>query len=137
VGYPRLLAPGGILAGRLLHGVDITSLTPLDAAGHLDGRRLAIVHGAADTRVSVKHATMLAEAVRAGGASAEPWILPGVIHARAAFVEPDEYERRLVDFLSRTSLSWTRRRTRSACRSPLAARYIVGTCRRGELREGC
>jgi dipeptidyl aminopeptidase/acylaminoacyl peptidase len=99
-GYPGILAFGGIMVGRLLHGVDITSLSPLDAARQLDGRPLAIVHGAADTRVPPKHADMLATAIRAGGGAVEPWILPGVTHVRAAFVATAEYERRLTDFFA-------------------------------------
>jgi dipeptidyl aminopeptidase/acylaminoacyl peptidase len=50
--------------------------------------------------VPVKHADLLAAAIRDGGGEVEPWILPGVIHVRAAFVATAEYERRLVDFFS-------------------------------------
>lgn len=99
-GYPGILAFGGIMVGRLLHGVDITSLSPLDAVGRLDGRPIAIVHGTADTTVPVKHAHLLAAAIRAGGGAVEPWILADVIHVRAAFVATAEYERRLVDFFA-------------------------------------
>lgn len=99
-GYPGILAFGGIIAGRLLHGVDITSLSPLEAARNLDGRPLAIVHGIADTRVPVKHADLLAAAIRADGGTVDPWLLPDVTHVRAAFVETAEYERRLLEFFS-------------------------------------
>ena len=117
-GYPRILAPGGILVGRILHGVDITSLSPLEAARDLDGRPLAIVHGDADSRVAVKHAAMLAEAVRAGGGTVEPWILPDVIHVRAAFVASAEYERRLAQFFDAAIGKATRGAGRSGAGTP-------------------
>ncbi len=99
-GYPGILAFGGVMAGRILHGVDITSLSPLDAVANLDGRPLAIVHGADDTSIPPKHATLLAGAIRAAGGAVDPWILPGVGHVRAAFLATEEYERRLVAFFS-------------------------------------
>jgi dipeptidyl aminopeptidase/acylaminoacyl peptidase len=99
-GYPGILAFGGLLVGRLLHGVDLTSLSPLEAVRHLDGRPLAIVHGMADTRVPVKHAEMLAAAIRDAGGAVEPWFLPNGTHVRAAFVATAEYERRIADFFS-------------------------------------
>ncbi len=97
-GYPTWLAFGGILAGRLFHGVDITSLSPLQAAAKLHGRPVYIVHGTADTRLPVKHAYTLAAAIRAAGGTVEPWILPGVGHVQAVFTQPAQYERRLVQF---------------------------------------
>jgi dipeptidyl aminopeptidase/acylaminoacyl peptidase len=99
-GYPTWLSLGGILAGRIFHGIDITSLSPLQAAAKLHGRPVFIVHGDADTRLPVKHAYTLAAAIRAAGGTVEPWILPGVKHVQAVFDEPAEYERRLVQFFS-------------------------------------
>lgn len=100
-GYPTFLAFGGILAGRLLHGVDVTSRAPAAEVARLKGRPIQIVHGTADTRVPVKHAYALVAAIRAAGGTVEPWILPGVTHVQAVFTLPAEYERRLVDFFSR------------------------------------
>jgi uncharacterized protein len=97
-GYPGFLAFGGLLVGRVIHGVDLTSLSPLGEVAKLHGRPLFIVHGAADTRIPVKHAEWLAAAIRAHGGAVDPWIVAGVGHVRAAFVFASEYERRLAGF---------------------------------------
>jgi dipeptidyl aminopeptidase/acylaminoacyl peptidase len=100
-GFPTFLSFGALLVGRLLHGVDLTALSPLKAAAALHGRPIYIVHGMADTRNPVKQAYLLADGVRQAGGTVDPWILPGVGHVRAAFLATAEYERRLVDFFSR------------------------------------
>jgi dipeptidyl aminopeptidase/acylaminoacyl peptidase len=99
-GYPGFLAFGGLLVGRAFHGVDLTSLSPLGEVPKLVGRPLFIVHGAADDRIPVKHAELLAAAFRAHGGPVDPWIVPGVGHVRAAFVVTTEYERRLAAFFA-------------------------------------
>ncbi len=99
-GFPEFLKAGGLLLGRLLYGVDITSPSPLDTATTLDGRPFAIVHGAADEKIAATHADLLADAIAASGGSAEPWIVVGAKHVRAAFVATAEYETRLTAFFS-------------------------------------
>ncbi len=96
-GYPSWLSMGAVIAGRI-EGVDITSLSPLEAVSHLDGRPIAIVHGTADTRLPVKHAYTLRDAVATHGGRATVWILPGVAHVQAVFDQTAEYERRLDAF---------------------------------------
>jgi dipeptidyl aminopeptidase/acylaminoacyl peptidase len=96
-GYPRLLAQAAILVGRVA-GVDITSLGPLDAVPKLDGRPIAIVHGTADTRMPVKHAYTLRDAIEAHGWQPYVWIVDGSDHTRAVYDHPAEYMRRLGDF---------------------------------------
>ncbi len=96
-GYPTWLSIGAVIAGRL-EGVDITSLSPLEAMARLNGRPIEIVHGTADTRLPVKHAYALRDAVEAHGGHPEVWILPGVAHVQAVFDDTAEYERRLDAF---------------------------------------
>lgn len=101
-GYPRFLTAGGLFAARLLSGDDLVSYSPLDAVRRLDGRPLSITHGTADTRLSVGYAYALEAAVRADGGSVEAWYVDGAEHTEAMRSRPDEYERRLVDFLARS-----------------------------------
>ncbi len=96
-GFPRFLAPAATFVGRLV-GVDITSLGPLDAAGKLGHRPVAIIHGTADTRMPIKHAYWLIDAVKAQGGQPYVWIVDGVEHTQANVTHPDEYQRRLGEF---------------------------------------
>ncbi len=99
-GYPEFLKTGGLLLGRLRYGVDITSPSPLDTAARLNGRPFAIVHGAADEKIAVRHAGLLTDAIQAAGGTVKPWIVPGANHVRAVFVATAEYEARLTAFFS-------------------------------------
>ena len=96
-GFPTFLAPAAIFVGRL-NGIDITSMGPLDAVARLNGRPIAIIHGTADTRMPVKHAQRLIQAVEDAGGHPYVWLVDGVNHTRAVYEQPVEYERRLVDF---------------------------------------
>lgn len=97
-GYPTFLAPAAILVGRL-EGVDITSMGPLDAMAKLNGRPIAIIHGTADTRMPIKHAYALIQAVKDHGGNPFVWLVDGVDHTQAVYKQPAEYERRLAEFL--------------------------------------
>ena len=97
-GFPTLLSGGALTLGRLISGDDILAYSPLAAMSKLDGRPIFITHGSADARLSVQYAQDLAEAVRAAGGSVEPWIVDGATHVEAMFLQPEEYERRLLAF---------------------------------------
>jgi fermentation-respiration switch protein FrsA (DUF1100 family) len=99
-GYPTFLAFGGVSAARIISGDDLTSYSPLDAVGRLNGRPLFITHGTADTRLSVEYGHRLEAAVRADGGSVESWYVDGAEHVEAMLIATDEYERRLVGFFS-------------------------------------
>jgi dipeptidyl aminopeptidase/acylaminoacyl peptidase len=96
-GYPTFLVPAAILVGRVV-GVDITSMGPLDAIAKLNSRPIAIIHGTADTRMPVKHAHALIQAVEDRGGNPYVWLVDGVDHTRAVYAHPAEYERRLAEF---------------------------------------
>ena len=104
-GYPTLLAFGGVLAARLISGDDLTSYSPLDAVGMLDGRPLFITHGTADSRLSVDYGHRLEAAVRADGGSVESWFVEGAEHVESMITDTEEYERRLVAFFDRSLVS--------------------------------
>lgn len=101
-GHPTWFAPGGVLMARIVGGVDLTSLSPIEAVAGLNGRPIFITHGAQDQRVSVGHAYDLAGEIATHGGLAEMWIVPGSKHTMAIREHPVEYERRLADFFRRT-----------------------------------
>ncbi len=96
--FPQILEPGGLMAAKVMGGVDLTSKSPLAEVQKLAGRPIFIVHGTADQRLSVQYASDLAAAVRASGGSVEPWIIPGTGHTQADVLHPEEYEAKLAEF---------------------------------------
>ena len=100
-GYPEALTVGGRL-WALLFGIDLDALRPVDAVAKIGDRPLMVVHGLHDDRVQPHHALDFVRALQVargeGGRFVEPWLVPGAEHVQAAFVQPEEYERRLVAF---------------------------------------
>ena len=91
--------PGALLAGQVIAGDNLLGDSPERALGErLAGRPVDIVHGTADTTIPVVQGKRLAAAVAAGGSSVDPWIITGAQHVQSAFVEPEAYERRVVEF---------------------------------------
>jgi fermentation-respiration switch protein FrsA (DUF1100 family) len=100
-GYPTQLEAGGLLMARIVAGDDLTSKSPLAEIPSYAGRRLAIVHGAADTLLSPRYAEELRASAEASGVDLrEYWIVPGMDHTRAVVEARAEYEPRLVAFFS-------------------------------------
>lgn len=99
--HPTWFAPGGVLMARIVGGVDLTSLSPIEAVARLNGRPIFITHGTEDERLSVRHAYDLAGEIATHGGLAEMWIVPGSKHTMAIREHPVEYERRLADFFRR------------------------------------
>jgi dipeptidyl aminopeptidase/acylaminoacyl peptidase len=100
--YPRWFASAAYLVIRTERGDDLTSLSPAAAVAKLNGRPLYIVHGTADTRLSVQYANDLAAEYRTSGGTIEPWIVEGSGHTEAIVDHAAEYERRLVSFFLST-----------------------------------
>jgi dipeptidyl aminopeptidase/acylaminoacyl peptidase len=95
---PTLLDAGALLWAKIISGDDLTARGPLVEVEKIGARPLAIVHGLADLDIDVHHATDLA-AVHARFVPAfEAWLVPRALHLQAAFAEPAEYERRIVEF---------------------------------------
>ena len=99
-GYPPLLAIGGLPVANALAGHDLTMPNPIWAAGRLGSRPVAIVHGEADARMPVRHATDLAGAIASAGGRVEVWLVPGAGHTQTIFLRPAEYESRLDGFFT-------------------------------------
>ena len=101
-GYPTFLETGGVLAARILSGDDLTSFSPLDGVKRLDTRPIFITHGDLDDRVAVRYGHELVAAAEAAGSNPETWFVAGSGHTQAMVDQPEEYERRLVDFFMAT-----------------------------------
>jgi dipeptidyl aminopeptidase/acylaminoacyl peptidase len=100
-GKPGWLVPGALFVGGLISGDDLLGASPARIFREkLAGRPVFIVHGDADATIPVDQGRALAQAASDGGSPVEPWILPGVEHVQAAFIEPEIYERRLTEFFS-------------------------------------
>lgn len=97
-GYPSFIRFGGYLMANVRSGDDLLSLSPIGAVAKLHGRPIFITHGSADSRLSVRYASDLAQAVRANGGTVEPWIIDGAEHTEAILLQPADYERRLDAF---------------------------------------
>ena len=97
---PEILEPGGLLAARMIGGVDLTARSPLTELRALHGRPLFITHGTADETVPIQQAYELIEALRASGATVDPWIIPGAGHIDAIVLDAAEYEDRLTHFFA-------------------------------------
>jgi dipeptidyl aminopeptidase/acylaminoacyl peptidase len=102
-GYPTWLRPGVVAWAWISANDDLLSRRPLDEVGKIAARPLAVVHGLADDELDVHHAKDLAIAHATFVPGYEPWLVPRAPHLQAAFAEPAEYERRIVEFF-RTSL---------------------------------
>lgn len=97
-GWPGWVTSAGLFVGRIVSGDDFGSLEPGEALTALAGRAYAITHGDQDTTVLVHHAFDNARIATAAGTPVEPWIVAGARHVKAIFMEPVEYEERLVQF---------------------------------------
>lgn len=96
--YPAFLEPGGLFMARLIAGDNLLSYNPYEAVENSNGRPLYIVHGTADTRISVQHSYQLQERATQLEANVTFWFPEGVEHVAAASDHTAEYETRLVTF---------------------------------------
>ncbi len=98
---PGWLVPGALFIGGIIGGDDLLGASPADYfRTRLAGRPVYIVHGSSDATIDVSQGIALAAAAGQGGTAVDPWILEGVEHVQAAFVDPELYEERLAGFFS-------------------------------------
>lgn len=100
-GLPPAFTPGVVLAARVLTGVDVYAIRPVDAARSIGerGTPLLVIHGEADTTVPASHGRRLAAAY---GPKAETYFVPGAEHVRSYLADPRAYMSKLTAFLDRT-----------------------------------
>ncbi|MBN1680331.1 MAG: prolyl oligopeptidase family serine peptidase [Anaerolineae bacterium] len=81
---------------RLLVGLDIDKLSPLDVIDQIAPRPILLIYGTAES--SLKGGR---DQLAAAGDNAELWIVPGAGHGQYLKVAPEEYERRVIAFFDR------------------------------------
>ncbi|MFI5353444.1 MAG: alpha/beta hydrolase [Candidatus Binatales bacterium] len=88
-------------------GASPDRIAPAQAAGHLGGCALMVIHGAADTVVPVANAQAIYAAAHGDKElwHKEIWIVPKADHIVAFENEPDEYSRRVTGFFDRYLLA--------------------------------
>ncbi len=100
-GLPSFLAPGAMLAGRALYGVDYYDVRPVDAVARIAPRPLLLIHGAADRYVPpTEQDELYAAASAPANAEVSVWRVPGADHAQAYHTEGQEYVARVVEFFT-------------------------------------
>jgi len=97
-GWPGWVTSAGVFVGRIIGGDDLGALSPDEELSRLAGRPYAITHGDQDGTVMLHHARDNATIATAAGTPVEPWIIAGAGHTGGIFMEPAEYEARLVRF---------------------------------------
>ncbi len=98
-GVPAPFTPGGLLAMRVLFGVDYYSTRPVDAVAHIAPRPLLFIQGNADTFNPPSNLGVLTAAAQAApNTSVQSWLVPGAAHAQAFHVAGTAYVDRVVAF---------------------------------------
>ena len=99
-GLPSVFTPGVVLAARLLIGIDVYSIRPIDAARTLAARGipLLVIHGEADTMIPVTNGHTLAAAY---GSKVESYFVPGAEHVGSYPANPEAYLSHLTAFFDR------------------------------------
>ena len=90
-----VLVPGGRLLAKLLFDVDVGELAPEVAVESLP-YPILLVHGEADSQVPVGQGERVR---RAANPDSDIWLLPGIEHTDAFPTYPDEYMRRVAEYL--------------------------------------
>lgn len=95
-GLPGFVLPGALAIGRVLTGVALQRVRPLEAATRLAGRPCLLIHSAGDRFIPALDAQRLAAAARA-----ELWITESEGHIGSYRAEPAAYTERVLAFFGR------------------------------------
>ena len=91
--------PGFMIAAQVLAGDDYARVSPdRILVPALAGRPLAITHGLLDTTILPERTDALVTMLARAGEEVVPWWVPGAAHVESAFLVPDEYRERMVEF---------------------------------------
>jgi fermentation-respiration switch protein FrsA (DUF1100 family) len=98
-GLPPIFTPGLSLATQVLYGLDLSAIPPERAVPHIAPRSILFIHGTADQRIPVEHASRLRAAAR--GPADELWLVPGARHVLSFETEPEAYAAAVLGFYDR------------------------------------
>ena len=99
-GLPPIFTFGILNMVRLMYGINLYSIRPVESVFKMTDRHIFVIHGEADSLVPVEHAKRIF-AVKANQPGNEIWLLPGVGHVDAYQSAPEEYIARVVAFFDR------------------------------------
>ena len=92
----NFLYPGLVTALRLVRGIDLNQIDPVQAITQLGSRHALLIHGAADKLVGVYNVYKLQQAGRIS--VSDTWVVPNTDHTEAYHTQPEEYLRRVTEF---------------------------------------
>ncbi len=96
---PPLFTPGGLVAARVLYGIDYTNIKPMDVIAHIAPRPIFLIMGSKDSWIPTTQLDTLATAARTGpDANVQTWLVPGADHAQSFHTAGNLYVERLIDF---------------------------------------
>jgi len=98
-GLPGWFTPGFILMNRVMYGVNLEAVKPVDAVTKIAPRPVFFIHGAADDFVPVAHVYRLYEASH--NPSNLLWVVPEAKHVESYNVAPLQYVEKVIAFLDK------------------------------------
>jgi fermentation-respiration switch protein FrsA (DUF1100 family) len=100
IGLPAFpFAPLTVAISEFRAGVSLRQLRPVDVVGRISPRPLFIIHCMADRVVPAEHSKRIFEAAKE---PKQAWWIPTGGHIDGHVVAPQEYERRVIEFLDRS-----------------------------------
>jgi dipeptidyl aminopeptidase/acylaminoacyl peptidase len=99
-GLPPIFTFGILSMMRILYGINLYSIKPLESVSRMEERHIFIIHGEEDSLVPVEHARRIFSELENQPGN-EIWLLPGIGHVDAYQSVPDEYIRRVGTFFDR------------------------------------
>lgn len=100
---PPLFTPGGLIAARVLYGMDFYAVRPVDIVASIAPRPIFFFQGTSDTYVPTSNLNILATAARsAPDARVQTWLVPGAGHAQSFHTAGAIYVDRVVAFFNAT-----------------------------------
>ena len=91
----KVMVESALLYARLRFGVDLSDVSPVDDIAHTQ-TPILLIHGLADNRTPYSNSEELAKA----NARAALWLVPGARHVGASSTEPEEFNRRVLDWFA-------------------------------------
>jgi pimeloyl-ACP methyl ester carboxylesterase len=99
-GLPVIFTRGTLLAARILFGVDVASIRPVEAVAGIAPSPLLLIQGDADALNPPASLAVLAHAAReVSGAHVTAWLVPDAAHAQSFHHEGDVYVSLVASFL--------------------------------------
>lgn len=92
----KVFEPGMRLMARLIYGIDMKAVSPMQALANTE-LPVLLIHGDRDEVVPMVHFRLLSRAVDAG--TGATWLVDDAGHVEAYRLYPDEYTSRVIEFL--------------------------------------